>query len=68
MGDHCPEELRITRVGRRSGLDRDAIRARIAAQAATVVRNPHPDTIQLVNDGVTPLLPQIECNLRREEL
>lgn len=64
----APEELRITRVGRRSGLDRDAIRARIAAQAATVVRNPHPDTIQLVNDGVTPLLPQIECNLRREEL
>ena len=55
----APEDLRIRRVMRRNGLDAAEVRARIEAQARTKVPEPHRNVITIVNDGVTPLLPQI---------
>lgn len=52
----APEHLRIERVERRSGLNLDQIRARIEAQRSEAV----PGAAVIVNDGLEPLLPQIE--------
>lgn len=51
----APEELRISRVERRSGLTREEIKSRMAAQQAGT-RLGHRI---LINDGANPLLPQI---------
>lgn len=56
----APEELRIARVMNRNGLTADQVRLRIESQrfepAADAVR---PLTIEIVNDGHTPVLPQV---------
>lgn len=53
----APESLRIVRVQRRSGLSPDQIRARIEAQRSeSLDGTAHAD---IINDGNTPILPQI---------
>lgn len=59
----APEDMRIERVVARSGLSADAVKARIKAQAATVALSPHPSVKTFCNDGMEPLLPQIEREL-----
>lgn len=51
----APTEVRIARVQRRSGLSREEITRRIAAQS----NSPKPSHHIIVNDGLTALLPQI---------
>lgn len=58
----APTELRISRVMRRNGLDREAIVRRIEAQSA----ESRPSHRLIVNDGVTPMLPQIMRLLKND--
>lgn len=55
----APAQLRIKRVTRRSGLSPQQVRERIDAQPDVTGR---ADTV-LLNDGLTPLLPQIQAAL-----
>lgn len=59
----APEDIRISRVTARSGLSVEQIRARIAAQSATYEKTKKHHII--INDGRTPLLPQILDELTR---
>lgn len=57
----APEEVRIKRVMARNSISRQAVESRIESQRHT----PLPDTvvpplITVCNDGITPVLPQIE--------
>lgn len=54
----APEETRIARVMRRNNLTADQVRTRIEAQSPFIPAT-HPPTYVIVNDGCTPLLPQI---------
>lgn len=57
----APEQLRIERVMARNGLSAEAVRARIESQRFEPAPDePRPALHELLNDGVTPLLPQIE--------
>lgn len=56
----APEEIRIARVMERNGLTADEVRARIEAQDSFEPESSHPLTDIIVNDGIRPLLPQIE--------
>lgn len=57
----APEQLRIERVMARNGLSADAVRARIESQRFEPAPDePRPALHELLNDGVTPLLPRIE--------
>ena len=58
----APDEIRIARVMKRNSLAREAVEARMKAQQHPVPVNPVP-TVEIVNDNVTPILPQIEANL-----
>ena len=53
----APVELRVSRVVKRSELSRRQILDRIASQPAPTCRHAH--TFEIVNDDVTPILPQI---------
>lgn len=55
----APLELRIRRAMDRDGRDREAIEARIRAQMDDEEREARADYI-IVNDGVQPLVPQLE--------
>lgn len=55
----APVELRIKRVMSRNSMSREEVMRRIDAQSA-VNYEPHPRIRTLVNDEVTPLLPQIQ--------
>lgn len=57
----APRELRIARVMQRNGLSRDEIIARIEAQDSYIPPLPHKTVFEIVNDGVRPLLPRVEC-------
>lgn len=59
----APEDLRVGRVIARNGLSEAAVRARIRAQAFAPARV-HPSVTAFANDGVRPLLPQIEQALK----
>ncbi|MDE6467874.1 MAG: dephospho-CoA kinase [Muribaculaceae bacterium] len=60
----APEALRIERVMARNGLSADAVRARIESQRYEPAPDePRPELHELLNDGVTPLLPRIEALL-----
>ena len=50
---------RIRRVMARNNITREQVEARIAAQNH-IPDTPHPHIIRIINDGVVPLLPQIE--------
>ncbi len=55
----APVELRIERVMSRNSMSREEVIRRIDAQSA-VNYEPHPRVRTIVNDEVTPLLPQIQ--------
>lgn len=59
----APEDLRVARVIARNGMCEADVRARVRAQAY-VPEHPHPALTAIANDGVTPLLPQIEQALK----
>ena len=59
----APEEARITRVRTRSSLPASEIRARIAAQASEF-ESLSPQPAVIINDGESPLLPQISKLLK----
>lgn len=61
----APEEIRILRVLHRNPwLSEDDVRKRIEAQSTELnPENPHRCIKMIVNDGFTPLLPQIELNI-----
>ncbi len=56
---NAPEELRIERVMKRNGCSRENVVARIESQHYEPV-SPHGKVIELINDSVLPLLPQVE--------
>lgn len=57
----APEQLRIERVMARNGLSAETVRARIDSQRFEPAPDePHPALHELLNDGITPLLPRIE--------
>lgn len=58
----APEELRVSRVIARSGMTADEVRARIAAQSPS---EKNPGNHIIINDGETPILPQILDELTR---
>lgn len=58
----APEELRISRVMARNGLSAEAVKARIAAQRPA---NSNLSHYIILNDGETPVLPQILDELTR---
>jgi len=55
----APHELRIARATRRDNAPRPAIEERIAAQTATESQLECSSVHHIINDGHTPLLPQI---------
>lgn len=56
----APEETRIKRVMARNSLTREQVIARIRSQRFPEGARLHPCTFEIVNDGLTPLLPRIE--------
>lgn len=54
----APIEERVARVMARDGIDREAVCRRIESQKI-VVDSPHGNVRVIINDGFTPLLPQI---------
>lgn len=56
----APEELRIERVMKRNNLTKAQVIARIEAQSRVYDGTPHPKTVVLTNNGLQPLLPQLE--------
>ena len=59
----APRELRIQRTMYRDGRDRAAVEARIQAQMDEREREERADYV-IVNDGICPLLPQLEKMLQ----
>lgn len=57
----APEQLKISRVMARSGLTAEEVRARIASQSSPK----NPSHFIIINDGETPVLPQILDELTR---
>lgn len=55
----APESLRIRRVMKRNGFTKDQVQARIDSQKDEQTREFKKYT-RIINDGMTPLLPQIE--------
>jgi dephospho-CoA kinase len=60
----CPEETRVARVMRRDGVDRAAVLARMAKQWPEDRKVALADYV-IVNDGVQPVLPQLQALLQR---
>ena len=60
----APRELRILRVMKRNGLTAQQVEARIAVQDNYVAPRRHAHVSIIVNDGTTPVLPQVEKLLR----
>ncbi len=58
----APEPLRIERVMRRNSMSAEQVRTRISSQNCNP-QAPIPTTLTIVNDDVTPLLPQVEALL-----
>jgi dephospho-CoA kinase len=60
----CPQETRIARVMQREGVTRDAVLARMAKQWPEDRKLALADYV-IVNDGVQPVLPQLQTLLQR---
>lgn len=58
----APDALRVSRVMARNGLSASEVCARIDAQRFIPDR-PHPSIAGIINDGIAPLLPQVEGRL-----
>ena len=61
----APVDVRVSRVIGRSGLSADQILKRINSQDSFVPELLHPLTVEIVNDSVKPLLPQVLDALSR---
>lgn len=61
----APDEVRVRRVMVRSALSRDEVTARMRAQQTEFLCLPSSRTRDILNDGVTPLLPQIDTLLKQ---
>ena len=61
----APDEVRVRRVMVRSALSRDEVTARMRAQQTEFLCLPSSRTRAILNDGVTPLLPQIDTLLKQ---
>lgn len=60
----APRELRIERVMMRNALTRTEVEARINSQDhKEKLWEPHPSVVNIVNDGITAVLPQIRREL-----
>lgn len=59
----APLDLRISRVMNRNNISREEVLSRIASQDSFIPQSVHPSVIQIINDGVLPLIPQIETAL-----
>lgn len=55
----APLEVRIERVIRRNNCTREQVVSRINSQDCFVPDVPHPAVYPIVNDGITPLIPQL---------
>ena len=61
----APLPVRVERVMRRSGLSEEQVLSRIdAQQGETAAIDANPDAIRILNDGSTPILPQIFGTLK----
>ena len=58
------EDIRISRVMERSGLTREQVERRIASQRNEHDNSSHKPTFDIINDGLTPVLPQILALLK----
>lgn len=56
----APLEVRIERVMQRNSCSREQVISRINSQDNFKPSKPHPSIHTIINDGVTPLLPQIK--------
>lgn len=56
----APETVRVERVMARNGCDMVSVRQRIRVQDGYVPDRIHPEVFEIVNDGISPLLPRIE--------
>lgn len=59
----APEQVRISRAVARDSASAEHIRSRIQAQMATESTHRHPSVSIIYNDGIRPILPQIESLL-----
>jgi len=59
----APEELRVARVMARNGIGRDEAAARVEAQKRSHATHRHECVRHIVNDGLKPVLPQVEALL-----
>lgn len=59
----APLDLRIERVMKRNSITREEVLSRIASQDAFTPSVLHHKVKQIINDGILPLLPQIEKEL-----
>lgn len=63
----APEDVRIARVMARNNLSREAVVARICAQKYEIPPSARRVSVRtIINDNITPLLPQIEKLLEEE--
>ncbi len=60
----APEEVRISRVQQRDNAEREVIRARMEKQWSDDKKRPFAD-FEIVNDGQTPLISQIETVIEK---
>ena len=58
----APVDVRVERIGRRNGLERDDIIRRIESQNF-IAENPHHTIYTILNDDTTPILPQLQAIL-----
>ncbi len=61
----APESLRVSRVMKRNNLTCEQVQSRIDAQKRRVTGKCHPHIKYFINDGIEPLLPQVEDALHR---
>lgn len=59
----APRRLRISRTCSRNGLSREAVEARLNSQSTEELSLAGSDCKVIVNDGLTPLIPQIDSLL-----
>lgn len=64
----APESLRVSRVMRRNNMTCEQVQSRIDAQKKCLPEHCHPYIKYLINDGVEPLLPQVEGALHRVDV
>ena len=64
----APKELRIQRVMQRNNMTRDEIEKRIESQNVAIDEQKKIKTINITNDGFTPILPQIKQFLAESEV